>query len=217
MFHRCLARWRHLPLALFPAPGSFAGLLMFFGVIGCGTYKPPRVSPDLPDPSAAKKAMELYDTNHDDFLEAKELEHGPGLMAAFQQVIAKQGKISEQDIADRIKAWADSRLGRTQIMCHVTHNGKPLAGANVVFAPEKFLGGTIQSGSGTTSPTGYAEITSPHPTDPSIQGLSPGFYRVEVTKDGEKIPAKYNTETTLGREIPGSEGAKNGFDFKLEY
>ena len=32
-------------------------------------------------------------------------------------------------------------------------------------------------------------------------GLSPGFYRVEITKEGDNIPAKYNTATTLGLEI----------------
>lgn len=31
--------------------------------------------------------------------------------------------------------------------------------------------------------------------------MPPGFYRVEITKDGLNIPAKYNTETILGTEI----------------
>ena len=45
--------------------------------MGCGNSVPPRVLPDLPDASAASKAMELYDTNHDGFLDAKELEKCP--------------------------------------------------------------------------------------------------------------------------------------------
>ena len=28
-----------------------------------------------------------------------------------------------------------------------------------------------------------------------------GYYRIEVTSDNKKIPAKYNTETTLGLEV----------------
>jgi hypothetical protein len=194
-------------------------LLPFSGLIGCGNSVPSRVVPDLPDASAASKALELYDTNHDGFLDAKELEKVPGLKAAIKQVDAnKDGKISEAEISERIKFWAESRLGRMQVVCRVTHNGQPLAGANVVFAPEKFLGGTLQTGSGATSANGDASVSCPYSTDPLIKGLSPGFYRVEITKDGEKIPAKYNTETTLGAEVAGGVGAKNGLNsFELQY
>jgi len=176
------------------------------------------VLPDLPDANAASKAMELYDTNKDCFLDAKELEKVPGLNAAMKQVDTNHdGKVSEQEIAERIKSWADSQIGRLQIVCRVTHNGKPLAGAKVVFAPEKFLGGTLQPGSGTTSAAGSAMISCPYAADPTVQGLSPGFYRVEITKDGEKIPATYNTETTLGREIAGGGESTGGFNFELQY
>ncbi|MGA2254032.1 MAG: EF-hand domain-containing protein [Thermoguttaceae bacterium] len=195
-----------------------AVLLMSSGLVGCGNSTPPRVLPDLPDASAASKAMELYDTNHDGFLDAQELEKVPGLKAAVKQVDTNNdGKISEEEIAARIKTWADSNVGRMQVVCRVTHNGEPLANAKVAFVPEKFLGGTLQSGSGTTSATGYANISSPYPADPSVKGLSPGFYRVEITKDGEKIPANYNTETTLGAELAGGVEAKNGLKFELQY
>ena len=194
------------------------GLLIFSGLIGCGSSVPPRVVPDRPDPSAAAKAMELYDTNHDGFLDAKELEQVPGLKAASEQLDTKhEGKISEQEIADRIRGWADSRIGRMQVTCRVMHNGQPLAGAKVVFVPETFLGGTLQSGTGTTSEAGYADISSPYPADPSIKGLSPGFYRVEITKEGEPIPAKYNLQTTLGAEAAvGMEKTPN-LNFELQY
>jgi hypothetical protein len=192
---------------------------MFSGLIGCRPSGPPAVVPELPDSSAAHKAMELYDTDHDGFLDDKELEQVPGLKAAKKEIDTEHhGKISEQDIARRIKSWRDSHIGRMPALCYVTHNGKPLAGATVVFVPEKFLGGTIKSGSGTTSPAGNAQISTPYPGDPSITGLAPGFYRVEITKDGEKIPAKYNSETTLGAEAAsGSQMAKGPFSFDLQY
>ena len=41
-----------------------------------------------------------------------------------------------------------------------------------------------------------------------VQGVPPGFYRVEITKAGEQIPAKYNTATTLGGEVPQMEDKK---------
>jgi len=201
-----------------PRACVFGVLLMFSGLVGCGNSGPPAVVPDLPDSSAADKAMELYDTNHDGFLDANELEKVPGLKAAIKQVDTDHdGKISKQEIADRIKFWADLGMGRLSTKCRVTKNGKPLAGAKVVFVPEKFLGGTIQSGSGTTSALGYADVASPYAPDASVQGLSPAFYRVEITKDGEQIPAKYNTETTLGAEISGGRDARNGLNFELQY
>ena len=85
------------------------------------------------------------------------------------------------------------------VHCKVTHNGKALAGVTVTFVPEPFLGGGMQKGTGTTSSAGVANIVSPYAADPAIRGMSPGFYRVEITKSGEKIPAKYNTQTTLVR------------------
>jgi len=163
--------------------------------------------------------MELYDRNHDGFLDAGELEKSPGLKAAIRQLDTNNnGKVSEQEIAERIRSWADSKVGRMQVVCHVTRDGKPLVGANVVFVQETFLGGTVQSGSGTTSATGDAVVSCPYAADPTVNGLSPGFYRVEITKDGENIPAKYNTETTLGTEVArGSEAELSGLNFELQY
>jgi hypothetical protein len=182
-----------------------AGILLLFvtcsALIGCGGAAPPRVFPELPDASAASKAMELHDTNHDGFLDAKELEKVPGLKAALKQVDTdRDGKVSQQEIADRIKSWADSRAGRVPIRLRITRNGRPLVGAKVVFVPEKFLGANMKSGTGTTSETGSVYASSPTAANSKVYGLSPGFYRVEITKDGETIPARYNTETTLGVE-----------------
>ena len=57
------------------------------------------------------------------------------------------------------------------------------------------------------------------PTAPtSPPGLSPGFYRVQVTKAGEKIPAKYNQKTIFGQEVAiDAEGVRNGINFDLDY
>lgn len=193
--------------------------VVFLSLTGCGGSEPPRILPDLPDPSAASQAMEMYDANHDGFLDGNELEKVPGLKAALEQVDTDHdGKISKQEIADRIKLWADSRAGRVSFRIRVTHNGTPLSGARVMLVPEKFLGAAIQSGSGTTSEMGTASISSPSATNPKVPGLSPGFYRVEITKDGEKIPAKYNTETTLGAEAShDNEDQHAGLSFDLKY
>ena len=183
---------------------------------GCGSGAPPPVLPDAPDASAPRRAMEMYDANKDGSLDAKELEKVPGLKAALKQVDTNHdGKISEQEIAERIKSWADSQVGRMPVMCRVTHNGRPLAGANVVFVPERFLGDKLQSGSGTTSAMGFANISCPCAADSRVHGLSPGFYRVEITKEGEKIPAQYNAETTLGAEA--GTAMEEALKFDLQY
>jgi hypothetical protein len=175
-------------------------------VLGCGGTGGARaVRPDAPDKDAAAKALELYDANHDGFLDAKEVEKAPGLKAAFEQIDKDHaGKISSDQIAARIKWWAETKVGRVHVQCFVTHNGKPLAGAKVLFVPEKFLGDALQPGSGTTNQGGLAGIASPYAEDPTVRGLSPGFYRVEISKEGEKIPAKYGAETVLGAEIAPS-------------
>ena len=56
------------------------------------------------------------------------------------------------------------------------------------------------------------------PGDPP-NSIAPGFYRILVTKEGESIPAKYNTETILGQEVSGDNpNLKQGMPtFNLEY
>jgi hypothetical protein len=193
------------------------GFALLGCILGCGRSVPPPIVPDLPDPLAAQRAIELFDTNHDGLLDSKELEKCPGLKAAIKRVDSNgDGKISEQEIAGRIKSWADSGTGRALVNCRVLHKGKPLEGAKVVFVPEPFLGGALQNGSGTASKAGYASISRPYEADIKVRGLSPGFYRVEITKDGEAIPAKYNTQTTLGAEVSG-EDPRGGLDFDVQY
>ena len=71
---------------------------------------------------------------------------------------------------------------------------------------------------GTTDKKGIAAINRSIQGDPRItSGLPPGFYRVEITKPGEKIPAKYNTSTMLGREIAMDAGIEDEIRFDLSY
>ncbi|MGO9108332.1 MAG: EF-hand domain-containing protein [Thermoguttaceae bacterium] len=196
---------------------AFFPWAVVLGVAGCWKSGPPRISPELPDFSAAKRAMEMYDTNHDGLLDEKELEKVPGLKVALERLDTDHdGKISEKELADRIKSWASSRAGRVPVRVRVLHNGQPLSGAQVVLVPEKFLGAAILSGSGSTSEHGTASISASSPANPNVRGLSPGFYRVEITKDGEDIPARYNTETILGAEASGDD-QKAALVFDLNY
>jgi hypothetical protein len=216
-----LPLWRRNGLLRRPTEkGAARDVLLWaalLSITGCWSSGPPRVLPDLPDPSATSKAMEMYDTNHDGFLDPNELEKVPGLKAALKRLDNDHdGKLSKQEIADRINFWADSRAGRVAVRLRVTHKGQPLSGARVTLVPENFLGAALPSGSGTTSEMGTASISAPSAANSQVRGLSPGFYRVEITKDGEKIPAKYNNETTLGAEA-SSDDQQVGLVFDLKY
>ncbi len=177
---------------------------------GCGKGIPSRVQPLGIAPDAAQKAMELYDANKDGFLDAAELDKAPGLKAALRQVDTNgDGRISAEEIDARIAAWRDSKVGRMGVTCRVRNHGQPLVGAAVTFVPESFLGGSLRPASGTTDARGRCALREIGGEGPL--GMSPGFYRIEITKSSENIPAKYNTETTLGQEVArdaaGNEGA----------
>jgi hypothetical protein len=107
------------------------------------------------------------------------------------------------------------------VKANFTLDGRPLSGAEVIFEPESFLGEDIKAAVG-ESTSGLATVTVPkdqRPMKDTPPGLQPGLYRVRVSlkKAGqETIPAKYNTETTLGQEIapddPAVAGQKVRFD-----
>ncbi|MGD0900667.1 MAG: hypothetical protein ABR915_22775 [Thermoguttaceae bacterium] len=169
---------------------------------GCWDSPPPRVLPRAIAPDAAQKALELYDANHDGFLDAQELEKVPGLKAAMKRAdLNHDGKLSAEEIKARIESWQSGGVGRMSVPCTVTYNGEPLAGAQVTLEPESFLGGDLKAGTGTTNASGQAMIAAAPSGANDAPGMSPGFYRVRITKSGQAIPARYNTETTLGLEV----------------
>jgi hypothetical protein len=183
--------------------------LGLLGPAGCGGPSGgavPEIAPDAP-----KKAIELYDADKNGYLDARELEKAPGLRAAF----ARSSKVTEQDIAERITRWKDAKAGRQTFLVKLTHNRKPLVGATVTLVPESFLGSAIQTATGKTDEMGRTLPTTPAFEAEHNPGVAPGFYRIEITKDGENIPAKYNTATTLGGVVP--QGDESKWDFILEY
>ena len=75
--------------------------------------------------------------------------------------------------------------------------------------PEPYLGEEIKQAAGTTGKSGAASIAVPDEELPKnqkgIRGVHSGTFRVEITHPEISIPAKYNTETTLGFETnPGN-------------
>ena len=121
------------------------------------------------------------------------------------------GKISAEEITAQIQEWADSKVGRMSISCLITCSGQPLPGATVRFVPEKFLGDAIKAAEGTTDRFGVAIMKSP-----AGSGVCPGFYRVEITKNDETIPGKYNTETQLGQEVAPDAASSGPLKFEVK-
>jgi hypothetical protein len=153
--------------------------------------------------AAGRAAIAEYDTNGDGKISGAELDRCPGVKAAINQIDRSgNGAVTSETIAARIHAWRDSKLGAMTVTCRVTHDGRPIPDAAVKFVPERFLGENVRTETGKTDAKGIAIIHPKEAAKPSYcLGLAPGFYRVEITKHGVNIPAKYNAKTILGLEI----------------
>jgi hypothetical protein len=167
--------------------------------------------------------MDIYDTNGDGTIAGDELKKAPALMAALPRLDTNgDGGVSEDEVEARVNAWKDMQTGMTTVRCHVTLNGQPLVGANVVFEPEPFLGDEIKTARGTTNVYGDAAPTiapedRPDPTLPG--GAHFGLYKVRFSKivnGKETIPPQYNSETIVGQEVSYDDPAMKSHNMMFE-
>jgi hypothetical protein len=187
-------------------------------VVGGCMREPPRVQMISVDADAAgQEAMNMYDTNKDGKISGAELDKAPSLKEGLTGFITTKEKgITAAMIAERVKRWQnDYKVGiMGGVSCKVNLGGKPLANAEVKFVPEKFMGANVPESTGKTGPDGVATISVPTTSAEDASGVPPGWYKVEI-KAAEGIPAKYNTQTTLGIEIaPDVRGNPIVFDLK---
>jgi hypothetical protein len=171
---------------------------------GPAAIKQPSIDPS----SAGKLAMEMYDKNGDGVVSGDELNHAPALKAALGNLDKNGDKgVSADEVAARVEAWKVMKAGLTSVRCKVVMDGEPLGGATVTFDPEPFLGDQVKPATGVTGMTGETMPTiKPEdrhsPKDPG--GVQFGLYKVRISKmvnGKESIPARYNTDTTLGQEV----------------
>lgn len=182
-----------LPLAFLVAGG------------GCGPSRPKRVMPPALNPAeVAKAVLQLADADGDGGLSRQEAERVPGLAAGFVRLDADGGGgISAAEIEDWLTAVKASRVALTSLIVTVSQNGKPLRDVTVRLVPEDFMGGKMQSAEGTTDSGGCTMLAIPGSPYP---GVNCGLYRVQITGNGvngRPLPARYNTETTLGAAVGG--------------
>ena len=174
MLSRCIQ-----PISLFALATLLAGC--WFG--GPSRVHPPGIDADAAGPAAIQE----YDTNGDQAIAGDELAKAGSIRQAFMKIDgAVEGsspdqKITADEITARINKWKESRVGRMATQCTVRWRGQPLAGAEVRFVPEKFLGEDIQAAVGTTDQNGTAVLSIPDVKPP---GVAPGLYKVEISKKG---------------------------------
>jgi hypothetical protein len=196
---RVIAReWRFCLLVAGMGISTLSGC----GRVGQSSVKPPSVNPN----QAADKAIELYDKDSNGLLSASELAACPGLLAALANYDTSRDKqLSREEIEARLTDMYSHGTGLTPSSCRVTLDGRPLRDAHVRLVPEPFLGGDVKSAEGDTDGSGTAAIGIADSDLPEklrgTKSMQLGIYRVEITHPTTKIPAKYNTQTTLGYEL----------------
>jgi hypothetical protein len=205
------------PIRIF---GFYSAVACVLILGGCSSSERPvlQYAPTVDPAEAAKAALQQYDANKDGKLDAGELEKTPAMKLALPRLDGNGDKaLSADEIARRIERWQTKEPGRRLMRIVVTHNGEPLAGAEVKLVPEKFLGADMEPAVGTTSSGGMVSPSGKIGPD-GLAGCGPGFYRVEITKSGENIPPRYNSQTTLG--LDSSEDSNElyrGARFDLNY
>jgi hypothetical protein len=182
-------------------------------VAGCDRGAKRIVPAKVANPAkAAEEAMKMYDANQDGKLDAQELKQ----ISALAQ-LAKDGAVTADLIEKQLKEWAQGAIGRVQWGVVIVHNGKPIVGADVKFVPEKFMGENYPVPTGKTNNIGFASMSVQVSALGEPKGIPLGFYRLEVTKDGESIPAKYNTESTISLGVFTGQAGGGGPTFNLVY
>ncbi|MEX2306098.1 MAG: hypothetical protein WD738_00800 [Pirellulales bacterium] len=166
-----------------------------------------RVESYMVDPVVASTAaIEQYDKSGDGLLDETELKACPALLLELRAYDeSNDKKLSAEEIGAQIKEMYGRGAGLTSLDCTVTMDGSPLSGATVRFIPEDFLGEEIKAAEGITNSDGNASMSiAPEELPKELRRHSfmrTGIYRVEITHPTKKIPAKYNTDTTLGFEF----------------
>ena len=188
---------------------------------GCSQRPSAVYAPYVDAVDASAKAMSLYDTNHDGFLDEKELEACPGILGSLGVYDADgDHQISREEIENRIGSWATAGPGMMSVECRVTLDGRPLGGATVRFIPEPYLEGSIKPASGVTRDNGIASISLAADDLPSqlkrAKAMNAGTYRVEITHPTAKIPDRYNVHTVLGRDVSKQTVVSPFDEFKLK-
>jgi hypothetical protein len=208
MFNERMTALRRRPLSIvhwpFPIVCCLCGVLVCAWA-GCSSGPTPPERPKFDPAVAAQEAMAKYDTNHDGTLDQKELATAPALKYMLEGIKARDpshpDSLNAEDIANRVKSWAEGSATIMSGTFTVSLDGEPLEGATITFEPEPWLGPTYKAHTGLTDKSGFAVLNN---ALNGYHGIYIGLYTVKISKlvEGkETVPEQYNKKTTLGREI----------------
>jgi hypothetical protein len=186
-------------------------VVVLAAIVGCGSPPPPS-RPALVPAEVARRALEMYDANHDGKIDAEELKKSPALVALAANLGPQAaGGLTGEDLTRRAEAWLKSPSGLVPQRLLIDLDSRPLAGATVAVEPEECMGPGYQAVTATTDAMGQC---CPSAADARYGGLYLGLYRIRISKlDGgrETIPARYNTQTELGLETDPTRGSRSAF------
>jgi hypothetical protein len=170
---------------------------------------PSRLVPPEVSANAGTAAIKQFDTDGNGTLSSDELSASPALKSAMA-VMDKDGdaQLSAAEIDNRIDEWRDSKVALTSVMATVRLDGRPLAGAEIAFVPESFMGDKTETAKGTTDERGMVRLRISDA--PEGRGVRPGLYKIRISKlknGKQSLPQKYVDGTELGIEV-----VTNSFD-----
>jgi hypothetical protein len=166
-------------------------------MVGCGG--PAVTVPKYDAERITAAAFELYDKNKDGKLDAEELKACPALAEALANIDKNKDKcIDVAELRERVEGIAKSKTGLVGVRLRIKYGGRPLGGATVNLVPEKFMGDAVKPANGVSDAGGSVTFQI---AGTLLQGVSEGYYRVQIESPTEKLPAKYNSDTMLGKEI----------------
>ncbi len=178
-------------------------------------------APEVDPEEAGEDAVKQYDTNKDGIISGRELDNAASLKSNLEKIdLNGDHALTVDEIAAHIRYLQTTKqiYSRNPIRCTVFRNKELLADAQVKLVPEKFLGPKMKTAKGKTSFNGVAVLYTENPDPGDPRGVAPGFYKVEITKVGEKIPPKYNTDTILGIDTSmDNPELYKGVRFVMEY
>lgn len=176
------------------------GVLVLVGCSQSGTQLLEAPVPKYDADGIPRAILTEFDKNGNGSIEPDEARACPALAGAFATIDANNDRrLSADELRKRVEAYGASTTGSVEVGCVVRLDEQPLPEATVTFVPEACMGGAIKPAVGTTDASGRCGV---YKIDGKThRGMAPGLYKIQVTKDGSAIPAQFNSQTILGKEV----------------
>jgi EF hand len=179
---------------------ALSGILALTGCTSKETAVRDAPVPKYDTDAIVHAAMLEFDKNRDGSLDATELRACPALFGATAAIDTNgDRKLSADELRKRIEAYAAGTTGSIPVACTVRLDGEPLADATVTFDPEPCMCGALKPATAKTRASG--QCSEYQIEGKTYSGLAAGLYRIRVNKEGTPIPARFNTQSTLGQEV----------------